>query len=385
LAVNLFNLLFFTRKKYAGKSMEKCFHILIVDNDSSHLDFLDKALRQDFFLSKVKSDEECLALIEENTFDLLILNSDLQIPSSGFSTLQKIIEAYPYLPIIVISSSVNEEKAVIALKMGVRDYIRKARDQYYINKIKAAIGDIMKVMDETNNERGNNPFLHFFLANVDGFLTIWKKRILLLGNQIGFQEQPIIKKEELSCLYRAYLQDIEREKVEETIALFKRMIWEEKKDDKYILGVELLNISFKEAVREFLMKHPSYLKNYKKELMKRVRVIVDENNLSLSKEYEKILGQSLNRVRTDERLTTKYILLRTLQHEIRQPLSYIQNSAEILLTGECEEVQDRFIKNILEQAQKIERLLVKLEDDSQMLLTNYSDDLLMIDMSLEGE
>jgi signal transduction histidine kinase len=206
-----------------------------------------------------------------------------------------------------------------------------------------------------------------------------------MGNQIGAREQLVVKKEELVYFYRAYLQDISNEKVHESLALLKRMIWEKKSDDKYVLRAELLNISFKEAMREFVMKYFSYLKDYRKELMKSVGVIVDENNLSLSKEYEKVLGQSLSRIRTDERLATKYILLRTLQHEIRQPLSYIQNSAEILLTGECEEVRDKYIKNILEQAQKIENLLIKLEDDSQMLLTNYSDDLLMVDVSREGE
>jgi signal transduction histidine kinase len=115
--------------------------------------------------------------------------------------------------------------------------------------------------------------------------------------------------------------------------------------------------------------------------MQRISRLVEENDLELSKAFEKIMDESILRMRAAERLSTKFVLLRTLQHEIRQPLSYIYNSAEMLLTGMYEDERMEMIEKILVKSKEIEKMLNRLETNSELPFKKYSDNLPIIDLS----
>jgi len=108
--------------------------------------------------------------------------------------------------------------------------------------------------------------------------------------------------------------------------------------------------------------------------------IIDENDLELSKEYEKLLAEATDRIRHSERVATKSMIVTTLHHEIRQPLSFIYNTAEMLLQG-CNKENEQRIGQVIEQTKRIEAILTRLEKDTSLLSTQYSDDRRMFDIS----
>jgi signal transduction histidine kinase len=163
------------------------------------------------------------------------------------------------------------------------------------------------------------------------------------------------------------------------------MIWPSASQTGSLLLAELLNTASKEAARDIIMKHFPETYDNRTSFMQRIGSLVDENDLELSKEYEKIVTESTGNMLRMERISTKLLLMRTLQHEIRQPLTYIYNSIELLLAGEYGENTDNILSTILEQTKKIENLLSELEKDSETPLKDYSDNLPMFDISSEGK
>lgn len=98
--------------------------ILVVEDSYFHGRILqDILIKYGFHVKWTRSAEE--ALKEEiNDYDLILL--DLILPGiDGYAFAQQIKETYPYLPIISITSVVEEESVSRALNMGADDYIKK--------------------------------------------------------------------------------------------------------------------------------------------------------------------------------------------------------------------------------------------------------------------
>jgi nitrogen-specific signal transduction histidine kinase len=107
--------------------------------------------------------------------------------------------------------------------------------------------------------------------------------------------------------------------------------------------------------------------------------IVDENDLEMTRQYENLMLEMIERVRQSSRLTAKSMLLTTLQHEIRQPLAFIYNGAELMLKEKSGSERET-IQSILAQTHRIEELLDRLEKDSHMYAKRYSEDAQIIDL-----
>ncbi len=130
-------------------------------------DAKDSLMLLEFDLSEVgyrvvtaNSGEAALALMEHTDVSLVLL--DMYMPGiSGFETLRKIKanENYDHIPVIMLSTSDDEDQVVKALELGASDYVTKP----YIAKILLArIKIALTVMEKT--------ILLESLANTD-FLT----------------------------------------------------------------------------------------------------------------------------------------------------------------------------------------------------------------------
>jgi UDP-3-O-acyl N-acetylglucosamine deacetylase len=100
-------------------------HILIVDDEASILRALEGILVDEGFqVVHARDGEKALALIQEQSFDLVLL--DLWMPGmDGIQTLQRVKAMQPALCIIVMSGHGNIETAVKATKLGAFDYLEK--------------------------------------------------------------------------------------------------------------------------------------------------------------------------------------------------------------------------------------------------------------------
>jgi two-component system nitrogen regulation response regulator NtrX len=99
--------------------------ILIVDDEDGIRESLGALLRDEGYeVDSVASGEECLAKIERQTFDLILL--DIWLPKmDGLETLERMREQGHFPMVVMISGHGNIETAVRATKLGAFDFIEK--------------------------------------------------------------------------------------------------------------------------------------------------------------------------------------------------------------------------------------------------------------------
>lgn len=102
-------------------------HILVVDDDSNLLLLLTKMLtRIGAKATTVETGNECLSHLENDRFDLLIL--DLMLPDiSGFDILMKIRQdsRFDALPVLILSAKADPDAISQGLALGADGYLTK--------------------------------------------------------------------------------------------------------------------------------------------------------------------------------------------------------------------------------------------------------------------
>ena len=102
--------------------------VLLIEDDLAEARFLQEVLkgapRSHFQLSHVKRLGEALQSLQEQHFDVALL--DLTLPdSSGLDSLDLLIREAPTLPVVVLTNTNDNDLAVSAVRRGAQDYLMK--------------------------------------------------------------------------------------------------------------------------------------------------------------------------------------------------------------------------------------------------------------------
>jgi DNA-binding NtrC family response regulator len=98
--------------------------VLIVDDDKSTRDGLERALRRTYNVMTAESGERALGLLERSPADVLL--TDLRMPGmDGIVLMQRALARCPGLVCILLTAYGTVENAVEAMKRGARDYLTK--------------------------------------------------------------------------------------------------------------------------------------------------------------------------------------------------------------------------------------------------------------------
>jgi DNA-binding NtrC family response regulator len=112
---------------------------LLVDDEEDICDFLSGALEMMGFESKYAlSGEVALSLIEQNKFDVAIVDFKLPTSITGLDVIKVIRKQYPNTLVIAMSGYVDIGLAQEIKQIGVCDYLEKPRDIHpsvFSNKI----------------------------------------------------------------------------------------------------------------------------------------------------------------------------------------------------------------------------------------------------------
>ncbi len=104
--------------------------LLVVDDNELNRDMLSRRLGSRGFAVEVAEDgERALARVEQQTFDLVLL--DVMMPGlSGIEVLQRLRARWPEsdLPVIMATARDTTEDVVEALRLGANDYVTKPLD-----------------------------------------------------------------------------------------------------------------------------------------------------------------------------------------------------------------------------------------------------------------
>ncbi|RKY25019.1 MAG: hypothetical protein DRP62_02330 [Planctomycetota bacterium] len=126
----------------------KLIDILIVDDDTIDRRLVERALKEPsqqltFVLNTAATLTDGLECLKNHSFDLVLL--DLGLPDSrGLETVDKLHQAYPQIPVIVLTGLADEETGVKAIKKGAIDYIVKP---FKPDGLRTRIGIVLQIIE----------------------------------------------------------------------------------------------------------------------------------------------------------------------------------------------------------------------------------------------
>lgn len=122
------------------KDLQQRARILIVDDEEPIRSLVRELLAPDYDCVVAGSVEEALAVLHENTFNLVLSDIDLG-DSSGLVLVPRILEQSPETVVIMISGQQSIESAIEAMRVGAFDYITKPFD---LRHVQAAVNRGLK-------------------------------------------------------------------------------------------------------------------------------------------------------------------------------------------------------------------------------------------------
>lgn len=78
---------------------------------------------QGYEVLQAKDGEECMELLQKETVDILLL--DINMPGNGLEILAKAREAYPELPILMLSAMADDKTVKKTLELGAAGFVAK--------------------------------------------------------------------------------------------------------------------------------------------------------------------------------------------------------------------------------------------------------------------
>lgn len=99
-------------------------NILVVDDEKEIAELIEiHLMSQDYKVTKAKNGVEALKFLDENHFDLVLL--DVMMPKmDGKETLKRIREKFN-IPVIMVTAKTSEKDKVEGLTLGADDYVTK--------------------------------------------------------------------------------------------------------------------------------------------------------------------------------------------------------------------------------------------------------------------
>ena len=124
--------------------------ILVADDEESMRWVLSKALkRKGFNVDLAQDGRQALTMIEENSYDLAIL--DIKMPGmSGLEVLDRIKELKSDLLVVIMTAEASMKNAVEAMKRGAYDYITKPFDLDVIDAIVEKVGKAREIASQVS-------------------------------------------------------------------------------------------------------------------------------------------------------------------------------------------------------------------------------------------
>lgn len=115
--------------------------ILLLEDDSMLNEMISEYLNSTGHVVKsTTTGQECMELLEEEKFDLLIL--DINLPDiNGFTILEKLHEQKRMIPTIYISALIDIEDIQRAFDIGCHDYLKKP---FHLKELTIRINKILK-------------------------------------------------------------------------------------------------------------------------------------------------------------------------------------------------------------------------------------------------
>lgn len=151
--------------------------VLIVEDNKKLIENIDNELNKHFETEKCKDGEEALYLINQNIYDVVVL--DLMIPKiNGIDVLKNMRSNNIETPVLILTAKESLDNKVEAFTIGANDYLTKP---FYIEELVARIYAILR----TNGKIKESNTIKF----KDLTLDTNKKRVFINNEEIELQNK----------------------------------------------------------------------------------------------------------------------------------------------------------------------------------------------------
>ncbi len=159
--------------------------ILIVEDDIVDKKLLERLLKHSSLLvSEVRSAGslgEAISLVQSEAFDIIL--SDLGLPDSvGTNAIDKLNQAAPHIPIVVMSGRDDEATAIHAVQLGAQDYLIKGQvdSQILVRVIRYAVErkkaeQKLQLAEQNYRLIFENSAVAIMMVNQGGQLVSWNQ------------------------------------------------------------------------------------------------------------------------------------------------------------------------------------------------------------------
>jgi len=220
--------------------------------------------------TRVQSHDDFVAALEHGGIDLIL--SDCTLPAfDGMSALEIVHAKWPDIPIIFVSGTLGEERAIDSLKSGATDYVLKARLSRLVPAVRRAM---QEVEDRTKHRQMEAQFVEAQKMEVIGQLAggVAHDFNNIIGIIMGYSDL-MLEQTKLDHEFRNKLETI-RAAAERAAGLTR----------------QLLIFSRKQAVQPVVLD----VNDVVKDLDKMLRRLIDENI-----EMTVVPGKPIGRIRAD--------------------------------------------------------------------------------------
>jgi DNA-binding NtrC family response regulator len=135
--------------------MKTPLHILHLEDDPSDAALIQATLEAGGIacaVTRVQTHDEFVAALERGGLDLIL--SDYSLPAfDGLSAIEIAHARCPSLPVILVSGTLGEDRAVDSLKSGATDYVLKERLARLAPAVRRAMQDVEERAERKRLER----------------------------------------------------------------------------------------------------------------------------------------------------------------------------------------------------------------------------------------
>ncbi|MFR3370525.1 MAG: response regulator transcription factor, partial [Clostridioides difficile] len=163
--------------------------VLIVEDNKILLESVVEELSKHFETEKCEDGEEALYLINQNIYDLVIL--DLMLPNiNGFDILKKMRINNIDTPVLILTAKETLDDKVEAFTIGANDYLTKP---FYMEELVARVYAILRTNGKIK-ERNGLEFKSLYLDTLEKRVYIEKEEIKLQNKQFNLLEYFVLNK-----------------------------------------------------------------------------------------------------------------------------------------------------------------------------------------------
>ncbi len=168
--------------------MSEPLHILIIEDRNADFLMIERHLKRNGLsarCSRVDSLDGLQKAIATETWDLVL--ADYSVPQLDFQkSLLQLLTAFPYLPVIMVTGTVGEEKAVELFKLGIRDLVLKENLLRLVPAIERSLFDAAerraKFAAVEALRESNERFRMIFEHSIDAILLVRADGSILAAN-----------------------------------------------------------------------------------------------------------------------------------------------------------------------------------------------------------